>query len=191
MKRLILSLLIVLGVSPCFASSELSQQATAFYSDNNFQKTLELLLQINEHERSAQDWLLLGNLLDEKGEKQNAIFMYQKAIFADEKYYKAYYNLANHYLADEKYNFAIENYKLALKYNKENPYIHYNLACAYIKIAELKKAKSELIKAVTLNKNIPEIHYNLAYVYKSLGKDKVAQDYLDNYNKLTEGLSSL
>ena len=190
MKRLILSLLIVLGVSPCFASSELSQQATAFYSDNNFQKTLELLLQINEHERSAQDWLLLGNLLDEKGEKQNAIFMYQKAIFADEKYYKAYYNLANHYLADEKYNFAIENYKLALKYNKENPYIHYNLACAYIKIAELKKAKSELIKAVTLNKNIPEIHYNLAYVYKSLGKDKVAQDYLDNYNKLTEGLSS-
>ena len=150
-----------------------------------------VIIIFKKHERSAQDWLLLGNLLDEKGEKQNAIFMYQKAIFADEKYYKAYYNLANHYLADEKYNFAIENYKLALKYNKENPYIHYNLACAYIKIAELKKAKSELIKAVTLNKNIPEIHYNLAYVYKSLGKDKVAQDYLDNYNKLTEGLSSL
>ena len=66
MKRLILSLLIVLGVSPCFASSELSQQATAFYSDNNFQKTLELILQINEHERTAQDWLILGNLLEEK-----------------------------------------------------------------------------------------------------------------------------
>ena len=160
MKRLILSLLIVLGVSPCFASSELSQQATAFYSDNNFQKTLELLLQINEHERSAQDWLLLGNLLDEKGEKQNAIFMYQKAIFADEKYYKAYYNLANHYLADEKYNFAIENYKLALKYNKENPYIHYNLACAYIKIAELKKVTVFVYKSGSIeveNADIPNI----------------------------------
>jgi tetratricopeptide (TPR) repeat protein len=172
-------------VNTCFASHELSQQATAFYSDNNFQKTLELLLQINEHERSAQDWLLLGNLLDEKGERQNAEFMYQKAIFADKKYYKAYYNLANHYLADEKYSFAIENYKLAIKYNKDNPYVYYNLACAYIKQAELKKAKSELIKAVTLNSNIPEIHYNLAYVYKNLGKDKIAKDYLDNYNKLT------
>ncbi|MBO5738702.1 hypothetical protein J6R97_05120 [bacterium] len=185
MKKIFFISLIILGVNTCFASHELSQQATAFYSDNNFQKTLELLLQINEHERSAQDWLLLGNLLDEKGERQNAEFMYQKAIFADKKYYKAYYNLANHYLADEKYSFAIENYKLAIKYNKKNPYVYYNLACAYIKQAELKKAKSELIKAVTLNNNIPEIHYNLAYVYKNLGKDKIAKDYLDNYNKLT------
>lgn len=188
MKRFLISLFILLGINSSYASNDLSKQATAFYSDNNFQKTLELLLQINENERTAQDWLLLGNLLDEKGEKENAIFMYQKAIFADEKYYKSYYNLANHYLADEKYGAAIENYKLALKYNKNNPYVHYNLACAYIKTAELKKAKSELIKAVTLNNNIPEIHYNLAYVYKSLGKDKIAQDYLNNYNKLTNQL---
>ena len=188
MKRLVLSILMILVMSPCLASDELSKQATAFYSDNNFQKTLELLLQINENERTAQDWLLLGNLLDEKGEKENAIFMYQKAIFADEKYYKSYYNLANHYLADEKYAAAVENYKLALKYKKDSAYIHYNLACAYIKMAELKKAKSELIKAVTLNNNIPEIHYNLAYVYKNLGKEKVAQEYLNNYNKLTNQL---
>ena len=199
MKRLVLILLIILqsgvnvgvniganiGANPCFANNELSKQATAFYSDNNFQKTMELILQINDYDRSAQDWLILGNLLDEKGEKQNAIFMYQKAIFADEKCYKAYYNLANLYLADEKYNMAVENYKKALKIKKDNPYIHYNLACAYIKLAEIKKAKSELIKAVTLNNNIPEIHYNLAYVYKSLNKPKIAQDYLDNYNKLT------
>ena len=188
MKRLLISLIILLGRNSSYASSDLSKQATAFYSDNNFQKTLELLLQINETERSAQDWLLLGNLLEEKGEKENAIFMYQKAMFADEKYYKSYYNLANIYLADEKYNAAIENYKLALKYNKNNPYIHYNLACAYIKIAEIKKAKTELIKAITLKNDIPEIHYNLAYVYKSLGKEKIAQDYLNNYNKLTNQL---
>ena len=184
MKKICLIFFLILSMSFCFASEELSKQATAFYSDNNFQKTLELILQINEHERTAQDWLILGNLLEEKGEKENARFMYQKSIFADKKYYKAYYNLANHYLADEKYNFAVENYKLALKYNKTNPYVHYNLACAYIKMAEIKKAKAELIKAVTLNNNIPEIHYNLAYVYKSLGKDKIAQDYLNNYNKL-------
>ena len=187
MKKFFLLLILLSNIS-CFAATDLSKQATAFYSDNNFQKTLELLLQINETERSAQDWLLLGNLLEEKGEKENAIFMYQKAMFADEKYYKSYYNLANIYLADEKYNAAIENYKLALKYNKNNPYIHYNLACAYIKIAEIKKAKTELIKAITLKNDIPEIHYNLAYVYKSLGKEKIAQDYLNNYNKLTNQL---
>ena len=31
-------------------------------------KTMEMLLQIPEKDRNAQDWLLLGNLLDEKGE---------------------------------------------------------------------------------------------------------------------------
>ena len=155
---------------------------------NNFHKTMDLLLQIDEKSRSAQDWLLLGNLLEEKGERQNAIFMYQKAINVDEKYYKAYYNLANNYLSDDKYNMAIDNYKKAIKYNKDNPYIHYNLACAYIKLAEIKKAKSELIKAVTIKNDIPEVHYNLAYVYKTLNKPKIAQSYLDNYNKLTNQL---
>lgn len=188
MKRLLVLLCLIFGTASSFAvtANELSKQATAFYSDNNFHKTMELILQINENERSAQDWLILGNLMDEKGEKDNAIFMYQKAIYANPKYYKAYYNLANIYLNEERYNIAIENYKEALKLNKENPYIHYNLACAYIKIADLKKAKSELLKAVTIKNDIPEIHYNLAFVYKSLNKQKLAQTYLDNYNKLTK-----
>lgn len=185
MRRLFLLLfLLCFNLNFVIASEELSKQATAFYSDNNFQKTMDLLLQIQEKDRTAQDWLLLGNLFEEKGEKDNAIFMYQKATFVDEKYYKAYYNLANIYLENSRYNNAIENYKLALKYNKENPYVYYNLACAYIKIAELKKAKSQLIKAVTIKNDIPEIHYNLAYVYKELNKPKLAQVYLDNYNKL-------
>ena len=45
---------------------------------------------------------------------------------------------------------------------------------------------------ITLKNDIPEVHYNLAYVYKSLGKDKVAQSYLDNYNKLLQaGLQTI
>ena len=73
MKRFLLSLCLLIFLSPVFASEELSKQATAFYSDNNFQKTMELILQIDEKERSAQDWLLLGNLFEEKGEKEPAL----------------------------------------------------------------------------------------------------------------------
>ncbi len=187
MKRLALLLVLFLGVNGCFANEELSKQATAFYSDNNHNKTMDLLLQIDENERSAQDWLLLGNLLDEKGEKSNAIFMYQKAINTDKKYYKAYYNLANLYLADERYNMAVENYKKAASLNKENPYVFYNLGCAYLKLGEVKKARSAFQQAVTLKNDVAEFHYNLAYAYKSLGKTKMAQIYLDNYNKLNQG----
>jgi tetratricopeptide (TPR) repeat protein len=173
-----------LGINFCFASEELSKQATAFYSDNNFDKTMELLLQISENERSAQDWLLLGNLLDEKGEKEQALFMYQKALNADSKYYKAYYNIANIYLEQSKYNMAVDNYNKAIKINKTNPYLYYNLSCAYLKQGRNKDAKAALIKAVTLKNDIPEIHYNMAYVYRKLNNPKLAQIYLDNYNKL-------
>ena len=94
----------------------------------------------------------------------------------------------NLYYADNKYALAVDNYKKALKYTKDNAYVHYNLACAYIKLAEIKKAKAELIKAVTIKNDIADIHYNLAYVYKCLNKPKLAQTYLDNYNKLTNQL---
>lgn len=186
MKKLLTILFLISGMVQCFASDELSKQATAFYSDNNYEKTMELLLLIDEKERSAQDWLLLGNLLDEKGEKTQAIFMYQKALDTNHKYYKAYYNIANIYLEQSRFNMAVENYKKALKYNQTNPYVYYNLACAYLKQGKTKDAKNALIKSVTIKNDIPEVHYNLAYVYKKLNKPKLAQTYLDNYNKLTE-----
>lgn len=185
MRIIVLFLFCILGINFCLASDELSKQATAFYSDNNYEKTMELLLQINENKRSGQDWLLLGNLLDERGEKEQAIFMYQKALFADPKYYKAYYNLGNIYLEQEKYGAAVDNYKQAIKLNQTNPYVYYNLACAYLKQGKNKEAKDALIKSVTIRNDIPEVHYNLAYVYLKLNKPKLAQTYLDNYNKLT------
>lgn len=186
MKKFVIFLGLFLASNIVFANEELSKQAVAFYSDNNYNKTLEILLQIDETKRSAQDWLLMGNLYQEKNEKQNAVYMYQKAIAVDKKFYKAYYNLANLFLEDENYGIAIEQYKKAISLNKENPYLHYNLACAYIKSGEIKKAKNSLIKAVTLKNDIPEVHYNLAFVYNSLGKTTIAQTYLDNYNKLTQ-----
>lgn len=186
MRRVILLLLLFLISIPCFgaAAEDLSKQATAFYIDNNYNRTMDLILQIDEKERSAQDWLLLGNIMAEQGERDNAVFMYQKAINTDKKFYKAYYNLANIYLEDNKYNMAVDNYKKAISANRENAYLHYNLACAYIKLGKIKKAKSSLLQAITLKPDVPEFQYNLAYVYNSLNKPKIAQTYLDNYNKL-------
>ena len=38
------------------------------------------------------------------------------------------YSHTNIYYNDARYNIAIENYKKAIKYNKENPYYYYNLS---------------------------------------------------------------
>jgi len=189
MKRFLVFVLILMSCSCCFASQEeLSRQATAFYSDNNRVKTMDLILQINENERTGQDWLILGNVLEDNGKIEDAVYMYQKAIAKDKKCYRAYYNLGNYYMERGQFQNAIENYTKASKIKSENPYIFYNLGCAYLKQNDLSRARANFNKAIMYKSNVAEFHYNLAYVYKQLGKDKLAQTYLDNYNKLVSGL---
>ena len=187
MKKFILSTFIVLYSSVCFAgTSELSKQATAFYSDNNQIKTMDLILQINEKDRTGQDWLLLGNVMADSMRMEDAVYMYKKAIEKDKKCYRAYYNLGNYYFEHGRYEEAMENYTKASKLNNENPYIYYNIGCTALKQGDLMKAKLNFYKAIMYNSNVPEFHYNLAYTYKQLKKDKLAQQYVDNYNKLVE-----
>jgi len=178
-------LLLFLTINTGFAEkSELSKQATAFYSDNNQVKTMDLILQINEKDRTGQDWLLLGNVMADSLRMDDAVYMYQKAIEKDKKCYRAYYNLGNYYYEHGKYNEALNNYTKAMKIQYENPYIYYNMGCASLKLGDLSKAKLYFYKAVMYNANVPEFQYNLAYVYKQLKNEKLAQTYLDNYNKL-------
>ena len=188
MKNFIALLFLIIIISPvCFAdSAELSRQATAFYSDNNQVRTMDLILQINEKDRTAQDWLLLGNVMADSQKMADAVYMYKKAIAKDKKCYRAYYNLGNYYFEMGKYNDAMENYTKAYKITPENPYICYNVGCTALKLGDLMKAKLYFYKAVMYDSNVPEFHYNLAYTYKQLKKEKLAQPYLDNYNKLME-----
>ena len=185
MKKFLLTAFILFNCSLVFAGSdELSKQATAFYSDNNHIRTMDLILQINEKQRTGQDWLLLGNVMADTGKIEDAVYMYKKAIEKDKKCYKAYYNLGNYYFDRGQYNDAIDNYSKASKIKNENPYIFYNMGCAYLKLDNLSQARSNFNKAIMYNNKVPEFHYNLAYVYKQLKKDKMAQTYIDNYNKL-------
>lgn len=164
----------------------LSQQATLLYNENDSKKAMETLLTIPETKRTADDWLLLGNMLQDQNRNSDAIFMYQRAILLNPKFYKAYYNLGNIYLSEEKPFLAIENYKKANRANSEFSYSYYNLGCAYIQAGDLKRAKIVFLKAIEIKNTEPDFHYNLAYVYKKLNKPKLSKQYLGFYNKLME-----
>lgn len=166
-----------------------SEQATIFYNDNDVKNALQTLLAIKENDRIAQDWLLLGNILQDQEKNSEAIFMYQRAVSVDPDFYRGYYNLGNMYLADDKPFMAIENYRKANKLNNEFPYAYYNLGCAYLKIGDLRKAKIAFLKAIELKNTEPDFHYNLAYTYKMLNKPKLAKQYLGFYNKIMENMN--
>lgn len=163
-----------------------SKQAVLYYNDNNLKKAIDVIVKIPEDQRVAEDWLLLGNILQDEEKMSDAIFMYQRAIAVDAKFYKSYYNLGNIYLADEKPFTAIDYFKKTVKAKEDFAYGYYNLGCAYLKSGDLKHAKLAFIKAIELKNTEPDFHYNLAYTYKKLNKQKLAKQYLDNYNKLME-----
>ncbi|MFA7658902.1 MAG: tetratricopeptide repeat protein [Candidatus Gastranaerophilaceae bacterium] len=163
-----------------------SEQAVLLYNENNLKGSLDVLLGIKEVDRKAQDWVLLGNILQDQNRTSDAIFMYQRAILLNPNFYKPYYNLGNIYLEEEKPYLAIENYRKANKANNQFPYAYYNLGCAYLKIGNLNKAKIAFLKAIELKNTEPNFHYNLAYTYKMLNKPKLSKQYLGFYNKLME-----
>lgn len=164
----------------------ITNQANVFYAGNELSNALNMFLSIPEEDRSAQNWLLMGNIMQDQGKFNEAAFMYNKAIQVDDEYYKAYFNLGNMYLQDGKPNMAIEQFQKVIKLKPDYAYGHYNLACAYIKLGKYSKAKYELFNAIDLKKNVADFYYNLAYVYKKLNKEKTANTYLEIYNKLAE-----
>lgn len=187
MKKLLtfLSVLIVLSGN-VFADelSDMDVQINSLYAANRLEDAYNLLVSIPQSSRTPQQLLLMGNIMMDYGRMNDAEFMYGTALSINPKFYKAHYNLANIYLAQERPNMAIDSYKLAIRYNKEFAPAHYNLGCAYLKIGDLKKAKNAFHDATFYKPNAADYHYNLAYVYKKLGKEKDAKLYLDYYNKI-------
>lgn len=186
MKKLfILSVLIFLFSIPVLRAEEsVDMRINSLYAANQVDNAFNLLLSIAQEERTSEQWLIMGNLLQDNGKTGDAEFMYERALNVDPKNYKASYNLANLYLANGKPNMAVEKYKSALKVKNDFAYAYYNLGCAYIKTGEFRKAKNALLDAVYFKPAEPDFYYNLAYVYKKLNNLKNAELYLGYYNKL-------
>ena len=186
MKKILTLIIFLLffGLQAFAEKMDISEQIVAFYNDNNIQEAMRLIQLIPESDRTATDWLLLGNILQDNSKDSEAVFMYKRAILTDPNFYKPYYNLANIQLNEGRLNLALENYKKAVKLNSEFAYGYYNMGCTYLKLKEFKKAKNCFQKAVSLKNTVPEFHYNLAYCYRILQNNKQAQNSLDIYNKL-------
>lgn len=163
-----------------------SEQAKVLYAQNEIDEALKLLKSKGEEYRSAEDWLIIGNILQDKDRIDEAVYMFKKSIEKDPKYYKAHYNLGYIYLIQDKPNMALEEFKKAVKYKDNFAYGYYNMGCAYLKLKQYGSAKYNFFRAVDLKNDEPMFYYNLAYTYKQMGKEKQAKTYLDLYNKLME-----
>lgn len=200
MKKFFITLLILGGAfsNICYAAlpwektvqptqtDAVSEQARVLYAQNDIDGAFKILQGKSEDSRSAEDWLILGNILQDKDKIDEATFMYNKAILKDPKYYKAHYNLGYIYFIQDKPNLALAEFKKSTKYKDDFSYGYYNMGCAYLKLKQYGNAKYNFFRAMDLKNNDPMIYYNLAYTYKMMKKEKQANTYLDLYNKLME-----
>ena len=193
MKRIlnlfILFLALTFSVNSSFTAEpieETKKQIIALYNSNQLEEAYNMISKLTENERDFEIWYLLGNISQDFNNDTNASFFLQKAIILNPEFDKAHYNLANIYLKEKKYNSAIKEYKLAIKYKKDFPYYYYNLGCAYIGQKEYKEAVSSIKKAIKLKADAPDFYYNLAYAYKKLNNEKEYQKAIDTYKKLKE-----
>lgn len=190
MKKILVLISIFLISNLAFGASESPEQLKAngimLYSVNKINEAKGLFEQIPEDKRDAETWLLLSNIAQDLQDEQNVEAYIQKSISKDPKYYKAYYNLGNIYFNKGNIEKALENYKLASRYNSKNSYVYTNIACCYLAQKNLVMARINFNKAVSLNPNNPNNYYNLAYIYKEKGNTKKAEELLTIYNKLMQ-----
>jgi len=163
-----------------------TEKAKVLYAQNEIDETLKVLTSKNEDDRSEQDWLLIGNIMQDKEKIDEAVYAYNQSINKNPKFYKAHYNLGYIYLIQNKPNSALSEFKLAAKYKPDFAPAYYNTGCAYLKLKKYSSARYNFFKALDLKANDPNVYYNIAYTYKMLGKEKQAQTYLDLYNKMIE-----
>lgn len=194
MKKLfILITIFLLGTSVFAEEMTKSQQAVALYNDNNILNAMKVLISIPEADKTAQDWLLMGNILQDENKISEAEFMFKRAILVDKNFYKPYYNLANIYLDEERVVMALDNYKIAVKLKPDFVYGYYNMGCAYLRLGEYKKARKYFVKTISVASEnpdkteiSPDFYYNLAFCYKKLNNTKKAKEALAIYDKLIE-----
>lgn len=134
---------------------------------------VEDILTVEEH-------LRLGAIYESKGELDNAISEYKKALVREKDNPKALFFLGNVYLSKNNLNEAERYYDRAISLEPSWGLVYNNLAWVYIKRGEgLTKAEEVLYKAVSLDPVNAYIYYDsLSAVYAEKGEYEKAEDVL-------------
>ena len=76
-----------------FALSDVKQEAIALYTTKNYDASFEKFASLPSSQKDETVFLLMSNILSEKGKENQAIQYLNKALDKDPTFYKAYYNL--------------------------------------------------------------------------------------------------
>jgi len=106
----------------------------------------------------------LGNALFQKGDVDEAITQYQKALQINPDYMEAHYNLGCALIQKGRMDEAIIQYQKALQINPDNAEVHYNLGCALLQKGRMDEAITQYQKVLQIEPDNAEAQNKLAWV---------------------------
>lgn len=118
-----------------------------------------------------------GHRLAKRGDLQEALMFFERAISYDSTYVFAYNGLANTHIELKNYEKAEALFKIGIKHGEKDAFLYNNLANLYLMQGKLDKALYHLRIAVAYNPNSSLINYNLANIYYNMAEYNTAIRY--------------
>jgi len=134
--------------------------------------------------RSAEDHLLLGEFLAQKGKIDGAIVEFERAIEIRADYAAAYMNLGAAYGQKGMIDQSISASKKAIELDPRNATAFYNLGNAFGKVGNYEEAFASFFEAIELDPGYAEPHYGLAVCYYATGHYELATEQADRAEAL-------
>ena len=159
---------------------DMQKLETLYNSRKYHDLELETKKLIKEYSNIATLYNILGIALQKKGDFQEAIKKFKKAITLDPKLIFAYNNLGNVYKDLDKYDDSIKYYEKAIKIKPDYAEAHYNQGCLYRDNKKYLEAIKKYELAIKINSDYPEAYNNLGYVLRNIGK---LDEAIINYKK--------
>jgi len=139
----------------------------------------------------------LGGTLFQKGQVDDAIAHFQKALEINPTYIEAHNNLGLALIKKGHVDEAIAQYQETLGINPGYAEAHYNLGNAVLQKGQLDEAMAQYQEALEINPNFAEAHSNLGAVFFQKGQVdaaivqfqealKLKPDYVDAQNNLAK-----
>ena len=128
--------------------------------------------------RTRRIYVVLGDTYKALGDYDHALLTYQAALELLPKDVGLNLALAELYYTTELYDKAIEFYKKALKYDKNNSYALLGLGKAYLEVGFLSQSRQYFKEYLTSNDNPePSVYYDYALVNFLSNKQNIALEY--------------
>lgn len=132
---------------------------------------------------SADSHVALGWALFQKGQYNDALAEYQKALSLDDKNFMANLNLGLAYRQVNKNDLAVSTFQKTVALAPKSFEAHYYLGLSYQQVSKLQDSLDELNLAYKLNPGSTDVIYDIGQCYEKMGK---LDDAKKQYNAVLE-----